>query len=168
MSDGKLPGAVSAFRLPMLLLFLAAAPSAGLGAVRSAARPAAGRLHGRARLQAGDGRHLHARSRPRVGHRARVAPRLLLQHLPLRSSERHARAGIPPTPADAALSAKVETASITSNVKGFGEELAGDDIPEVAQAFPEATFVSTAFRQTEPRHGKVDGQLTPDGQDASR
>ena len=30
MSDGKCPGAVSAFRVPMLLLLLAAAPCAGL------------------------------------------------------------------------------------------------------------------------------------------
>ena len=30
MSDGKRPGAVSAFRVPMLLLFLAAGPAAGL------------------------------------------------------------------------------------------------------------------------------------------
>ena len=30
MSDGKRPGAVSAFRVPMLLLLLAAAPSGGL------------------------------------------------------------------------------------------------------------------------------------------
>ena len=29
MSDGKFPGAVSALRVPMLLLLLAAAPSAG-------------------------------------------------------------------------------------------------------------------------------------------
>ena len=46
MSDGKRPGAVSAFRVPMLLQCLAAAPSAGLA------------------QSAG----------PRVGHRARVAP----------------------------------------------------------------------------------------------
>jgi hypothetical protein len=37
MSDGKRPGVVSAFRVPMLLLFLAAAPSAGLA--QSAAPP---------------------------------------------------------------------------------------------------------------------------------
>src|SRR6266851_5305480 len=63
------------------------------GAVQPAARPAPGRLHGRARLQAGDRRHLHARPRPCLGHRTRVAPRLLLQHLPLRSPERDAGLG---------------------------------------------------------------------------
>ena len=46
----------------------------------------------------------------------------------------------------ASLSAKVETASITSNVKGFGEQLAGDEYLK-SREFPEATFVSTAFRQ---------------------
>ena len=59
----------------------------------------------------------------------------------------------------ASLSAKVETASITSNVKGFGEQLAGDEYLK-SRAFPEAAFVSTAFRQTSSRRGKVDGQLT--------
>ena len=58
-----------------------------------------------------------------------------------------------------ALTAKVETASITSNVKGFAGQLAGDDFLK-AGSFPEATFVSTAFRQTSPGRGKVDGQLT--------
>lgn len=64
----------------------------------------------------------------------------------------------PVNPNGSALSAKVETASITSNVKGFGEQLAGDDFLK-ARTFPEATFVSTAFRQTGPRTGKVDGTL---------
>lgn len=64
----------------------------------------------------------------------------------------------PANPNGSALSAKVETASITSNVKGFGEQLAGDDFLK-ARTFPEATFVSTAFRQTGPRAGKVDGTL---------
>jgi len=65
----------------------------------------------------------------------------------------------PTNTANATLSAKVETASITSNVKGFGEQLAGDDFLK-STAFPQASFVSTAFRQTSSRHGKVDGQLT--------
>ena len=56
----------------------------------------------------------------------------------------------PANTADASLSAKVETASITSNVKGFGEQLAGDEFLK-SRSFPEATFVSTAFRQTELR-----------------
>lgn len=61
--------------------------------------------------------------------------------------------------AASSLSAKVETASITSNVKGFAQELAGDKFLKSA-AFPEATFVSTAFRQMSSRRGKVDGQFT--------
>jgi polyisoprenoid-binding protein YceI len=65
----------------------------------------------------------------------------------------------PANTAGASLSAKVETASITSNVKGFGEQLAGDEFLKT-RSFPEASFVSTAFRQTSSRRGKVDGQLS--------
>lgn len=43
------------------------------------------------------------------------------------------------------LEASVETASITSNVKGFAELLAGDGFLK-SKEFPQATFVSTAFR----------------------
>lgn len=57
------------------------------------------------------------------------------------------------------LEASVEAASITSNVKGFAEQLAGDDFLKAKQ-FPQATFVSTAFRATDKMHGKVEGQLT--------
>jgi polyisoprenoid-binding protein YceI len=65
----------------------------------------------------------------------------------------------PANTAGSSLSAKVETASITSNVKGFGEQLAGDEFLK-SRSFPQATFVSTAFRQMSSRRGKVDGQLT--------
>ena len=65
----------------------------------------------------------------------------------------------PVNTASSSLTAKIETASITSNVKNFGQQLAGDDFLK-ARAFPEATFVSTAFRQMSTRRGKVDGQLT--------
>ncbi len=65
----------------------------------------------------------------------------------------------PANPANASLTAKVETASITSNVKGFGQELGGDNYLNAAK-FPEATFVSSAFRQMSTRRGKVDGQFT--------
>lgn len=61
--------------------------------------------------------------------------------------------------ASSSLTAKVETASITSNVKNFGQQLAGDDFLKT-KSFPEATFTSTAFRQMSTRRGKVDGQLT--------
>ena len=65
----------------------------------------------------------------------------------------------PANTANSTLTAKVETASITSNVKGFAADLAGDGYLKSA-AFPAATFVSTAFRQTSSRRGKVDGQFT--------
>jgi len=57
------------------------------------------------------------------------------------------------------LSATVQTASIESNVPGFSEELQGDEYLKSAK-FPTATFTSTAFRQTDPQHGKVDGEFT--------
>jgi polyisoprenoid-binding protein YceI len=68
-------------------------------------------------------------------------------------------------PADVAkskLSATVKTASIETNVPGFADELAGPQYLNVAQ-FPEATFVSTAFRKTDAEHGKVDGTFTLKG-----
>ncbi|MDP2330227.1 MAG: YceI family protein [Reyranella sp.] len=57
------------------------------------------------------------------------------------------------------LSVSVKIESITSNVKDFASKLAGDQFLN-APRFPEATFVSTAFRQTDATSGKVDGQLT--------
>ena len=65
----------------------------------------------------------------------------------------------PVNTANSSLTAKVETASITSNVKDFAQELAGDNFLK-SGAFPEATFASTAFRQMSSRRGKVDGRLT--------
>jgi polyisoprenoid-binding protein YceI len=65
----------------------------------------------------------------------------------------------PVNTAGSSLTAKVETASITSNLKGFAQELGSDNFLKSA-AFPAATFVSTAFRQMSSRRGKVDGQLT--------
>jgi polyisoprenoid-binding protein YceI len=65
----------------------------------------------------------------------------------------------PANPANSSITAKVETASITSNVKGFAQELSGNNFLK-STAFPEATFVSSAFRQMSTRRGKVDGQLT--------
>ncbi len=65
----------------------------------------------------------------------------------------------PANTANSSLTAEVETASITSNVKGFAQELSGNNYLK-SSAFPEATFVSTAFRQMSMRRGKVDGQLT--------
>lgn len=57
------------------------------------------------------------------------------------------------------LSATVQTNSIETNVPGFAEELQGDEYLKSAK-FPTATFTSTAFRQTDPQHGKVDGKFT--------
>jgi len=65
----------------------------------------------------------------------------------------------PAAPEKSTLSVAVVVESITSNVKGFASELAGDTYLKAAK-FPEATFVSTAFHRTDATHGKVDGQLT--------
>ena len=65
----------------------------------------------------------------------------------------------PASIANSSLTAKVETASITSNVKGFAEELSGNNYLK-SSAFPDAMFASTAFRQMSTRRGKVDGQFT--------
>ena len=65
----------------------------------------------------------------------------------------------PAAPARSKLSVTVQTASIDTNVAGFATELAGDGFLK-SKAFPEATFVSTAFRRTSPTHGEVDGDLT--------
>jgi polyisoprenoid-binding protein YceI len=65
----------------------------------------------------------------------------------------------PAAPEKSTLSVAVQTASITSNVKDFGTQLAGDDYLKSAK-FPEATFVSTAFHRIDATHGKVEGQFT--------
>jgi polyisoprenoid-binding protein YceI len=65
----------------------------------------------------------------------------------------------PAAPEQSTLSVAVQTGSIASNVKGFAEQLAGDQYLQSAK-FPEATFVSTAFRRTDAMRGKVDGQFT--------
>ena len=65
----------------------------------------------------------------------------------------------PAAAAKSKLNVSVDTGSITTNVEGFAAELSGDKYLN-SKAFPEATFVSSAFRQTDPTHGQVDGQLT--------
>jgi polyisoprenoid-binding protein YceI len=65
----------------------------------------------------------------------------------------------PAAPEKSTLSVAVRVESITSNVKGFASELAGDQYLKAAK-FPEATFVSSAFRRGDAMHGKVEGQLT--------
>lgn len=71
----------------------------------------------------------------------------------------------PDAVAKSTLSAKVVIESITSNVKGFASQLAGEQFLN-APRFPEATFVSTAFRQTDATSGRVDGKLTLMGKTA--
>lgn len=61
--------------------------------------------------------------------------------------------------ASSKITASVRTESITSNVKGFASELAGPTFLN-APKFPEITFASTAFKQTDATSGKIDGQLT--------
>jgi polyisoprenoid-binding protein YceI len=65
----------------------------------------------------------------------------------------------PKTVAKSTLTATVETNSIMTNVAGFAEELQGDDYLKAAKN-PQATFTSTAFRQIDPQHGKVDGTMS--------
>jgi polyisoprenoid-binding protein YceI len=65
----------------------------------------------------------------------------------------------PAAPTKSSLSVSVDTASLVSNVPDFAKELIGDKFLNSA-AHPKATFVSTAFRQTDATHGKVDGQFT--------
>jgi polyisoprenoid-binding protein YceI len=65
----------------------------------------------------------------------------------------------PKSPASSKLSATVETSSIMTPVPGFPAELSGPKFLN-AGAFPQATFASTAFHQSDATHGKVDGTFT--------
>jgi polyisoprenoid-binding protein YceI len=71
-------------------------------------------------------------------------------------------------PADVAkstLSATVETKSLETNVPGFADELTGPGFLD-AEKYPTATFVSTAFKQTDATHGTVAGTFTLRGKSA--
>lgn len=68
----------------------------------------------------------------------------------------------PASPANDSVNVTVSTGSILTPVEGFAAELSGARFLNVAQ-FPTATFVSTAFRQTDAAHGQVDGNLTIKG-----
>jgi polyisoprenoid-binding protein YceI len=57
------------------------------------------------------------------------------------------------------LTASVETGSIASPVANFAAQLAGPKYLNAVQ-FPNATFVSTAFRRSDATHGKVIGVFT--------
>ncbi len=65
----------------------------------------------------------------------------------------------PTSPAKSRLSATVDTGSIQTPVAGFAAELVGAQYLN-ASKYPHATFVTTAFHQTDPTHGKVDGRFT--------
>jgi len=65
----------------------------------------------------------------------------------------------PAQPEKSTLSVAVETASITSNVKDFAAYLGGEQFLKSAK-FPQATFMSSAFRRSDATHGKVEGQFT--------
>jgi polyisoprenoid-binding protein YceI len=65
----------------------------------------------------------------------------------------------PAQPEKNALTATVQTASITSNVPNFATELTGDKYMK-SKTFPVATFKSTAFRKVDDTHAKVDGELS--------
>ncbi len=65
----------------------------------------------------------------------------------------------PKAPTHSKLSATVDTKSIETPVPGFADELAGAKYLNSA-AYPQATFVSTAFRQKDATHGEVDGNFT--------
>lgn len=62
-------------------------------------------------------------------------------------------------PEASTLTASVDTASISTPVEGFAKELAGPGFLN-SEAHPKATFVSTAFRRIDAKHGKVEGQFT--------
>ena len=71
----------------------------------------------------------------------------------------------PASPGKSTLSAVVQTGSIATNVPNFPAELTGPGFLNAA-AFPDATFVSTAFHQTGPTTGKVEGTFTLHGKSA--
>ena len=157
MSDGKRPGAMSAIRLPLLLLLLAAVPSAGLAQSTPPGLPPGVYMGEPDYKQATAGTYTldpdHAAVIARVSHIGYSYSIFRFDRLSATLAWDPANTG------GGSLSAKVETASITSNVKGFGEQLAGDEYLK-SRSFPQASFVSTAFRQTSSRRGKVDGQLS--------
>jgi polyisoprenoid-binding protein YceI len=158
MNDGKHRGAVRAFRLPLMLLLLAAGPAVAVAQSNAPPGLPPGVYMGEPDYkQATAGTYAldpdHASVIARVSH-------LGYSYSIFRFERLSATLGWDPAnTAGGSLSAKVETASITSNVKGFSEQLAGDEFLK-SKAFPEATFVSTAFRQTSASRGKVDGTFT--------
>lgn len=68
----------------------------------------------------------------------------------------------PASPTTSQVNVTVSVASIQTPVDGFAAELQEERFLN-ARGFPEATFVSMAFRQTDATHGQVDGNLTLKG-----
>jgi polyisoprenoid-binding protein YceI len=56
------------------------------------------------------------------------------------------------------LKVVVDTASIETNVPDFAKDISTNSLK--SPAFPQATFVSTRFVQTDATHGKVSGDFT--------
>jgi polyisoprenoid-binding protein YceI len=71
----------------------------------------------------------------------------------------------PAHPEASTLKASVKTASIATPVPNFAAELAGPNFLS-STAFPDAAFTSTAFHQTSPAKGRVDGVFTLRGKSA--
>jgi polyisoprenoid-binding protein YceI len=71
----------------------------------------------------------------------------------------------PAHPTTSTLDVTVDPASISTPVRGFAKELAGPGYLNTA-AFPQATFVSTRFRQVDATHGRVEGRITLMGKTA--
>jgi polyisoprenoid-binding protein YceI len=65
----------------------------------------------------------------------------------------------PVDPGRSQLVASVWTASIETPVKGFAKQLSGEGYLKTT-IFPQATFTSTAFRQTGETKGAVEGTLS--------
>jgi polyisoprenoid-binding protein YceI len=68
----------------------------------------------------------------------------------------------PASPASNRVNVTVSTASIQTPVAGFAEELQAARFLNTAE-HPQATFVSTAFRQIDATHGQVEGDFTLKG-----
>jgi polyisoprenoid-binding protein YceI len=64
----------------------------------------------------------------------------------------------PAAPNASKLSATVSTASIETPVAGFAEELSQKYLK--SPAFPQASFASASFHQSDPTHGQVSGAFT--------
>src|SRR5215470_13865843 len=157
MSDGKSPGVIYVFRIPMLLLALVAGASAASPQSTPQSLPPGVYMGEADYKQASAGTYTldpdHTAVIARVSH-------LRYSYSVFRFDRASATLKWDPdNPAAGSLVARVETASITSNVKGFAQQLAGDDFLK-ANAFPEASFTSTAFRQVSAGRGKVEGQFT--------